>query len=326
MQVQVSDAAIAVDLGGTIIRAALVTRSGEIRHVVRQLTLADEGPAAVIGRIVDAINSVVAAGSVDPAVAIGVIAPGPLDPKTGVVYFGPNLPGWHDVPLKQIVSERTGRKVAVGNEANCAALGEAHFGAARGVNHLIYIAPGTGVGGGVISHGILIEGERGMGGELGHVPVAMDGPRCTCGGIGCVEAYAGGWAIAREGQLLAHSGRSATIARLAGHEPVTARIVADAAQQGDAEAAAIFHRAGAALGVALGGFVNIFNPQMIVVGGGLAEVGDLILEPIRRTLPRYAMGEMTEGLTITRSALGNDTGIYGAAARVFYEREVIGEL
>lgn len=323
METRERDAALAVDLGGTNIRAALVTRSGEIRHLVRELTVAQEGPEAVIDRIVAALAAVVAAERPDERVGIGVIAPGPLDPRTGVVYFGPNLPGWHNVPLKQLIAERTGRAVAVGNDANCAALGEIHFGAAKGMRHLIYIAPGTGVGGGVISHGRLIEGVRGMGGELGHVPVALDGPRCTCGGIGCVEAYAGGWAIAREGELLVHSGRSQTIARLAGDAPVTARVVAEAAQAGDAEAVAIFRRAGEALGVGLGGFVNIFNPEMIVVGGGLAEVGDLLLEPLRQALPRYAMAQMTEGLRITTSALGGDTGIYGAAARVFYEREVV---
>lgn len=318
----VTEHVIAVDLGGTNIRAAVVTRTGQIRHLLSQPTLADDGPDAVIDRIADAIAAVVSAEDVAPEVAVGVVAPGPLDPVSGVVFFGPNLPGWHDVPLKEILTRRTGRRVLVGNDANCAALGEAHFGAAQGIRNLIYIALGTGVGGGVIAEGRLIEGARGLGGELGHVPVAIDGPRCTCGGIGCIEAFAGGWAIAREGELVAHSDRSTEIARLAEGKPVTARMVAQAARHGDAAARAVYERAGQALGVGLGGLVNVFNPEMIVIGGGLAEAGDLILDPMRAELPRRAMRQIYPGLRIERSSLGTNTGLYGAAARVFYQQEI----
>lgn len=313
-----SDAAIAVDLGGTNIRVALVTREGQIKHAVHRPTRADEGLDAVIDRIVALITEVIVHERPAPEVSVGMVAPGPLNPTTGVVYFAPNLPGWHDVPLRAILEEKLSRKVVIGNDGNSAALGEAMFGAAKGVEHVVYLALGTGIGGGIVSHGRLIEGASGVGGEVGHVPIDASGPRCHCGGIGCVEAYAGGWAIARDGELLARSNRSEAIRQAAAGKPVTAEVVAAAARNGDPGARAILERAGQALGIGLAGFVNLFNPRMIVIGGGLAEIGDLLLQPMRDALPRYTMPQIYPDAAIQRSALGTDTGLFGAAARVFY--------
>lgn len=313
-----SDAAIAVDLGGTNIRAALVTRDGSIRHLVRRPTLAQEGPEAVIDRIVALITEVADREGADTSIPVGLSAPGPLNPTAGVVYFATNMPGWDDIPIRDILQQRTQRAVMIGNDGNNAALGEAMFGVARGVQHMIYIALGTGVGGGIISHGQLIEGTRGLGGEVGHVSIDPSGPRCHCGGIGCVEAYAAGWAIARDGELLVHSERSRTIAEIAAGGPITAAVVAEAARAGDPAARAVYERAGRALGVGLAGFVNLFNPEMIVLGGGVAESADLLLDALRETLPRYAMAQIYPDVRIERSALGAHTGIVGAAARVFY--------
>lgn len=319
-----SDTAIAVDLGGTNVRAALVGRDGSIRHLVARSTRAEEGVEAVIDRITALVGEVIAYESPPPAVSVGVVAPGPLNPSTGVVYFGPNLPGWHDVPLRDILQRRLQRTVVVGNDGNSAALGEAMFGAATHTRHLIYLALGTGVGGGIVSHGMLIEGTRGLGGEVGHIPVDPAGPRCTCGGIGCVEAYAGGWAIARDGEMLVHSGRSRAIRDAAGDGPITAKAVATAAHANDPAARAVFERAGRALGMGLAGLVNVFNPEMIVIGGGLAKAGDLIMDPMREALSLYAMVPISEDVSIRPSALGQHTGIFGAAARVFYVED--GEL
>lgn len=316
-----SDAALAVDLGGTNIRAALVTRRGEIRHVVNDKTRAEEGPEAVIGRMVGLIEQVIAAAQPAAEVRLGVVAPGPLNPETGVLYYGPNLPGWHDVPLRDILEERLGRQVVVGNDGNSAALGEFMFGAGVDVEHLIYIALGTGVGGGIVSHGRLIEGTRGLGAEVGHISIDPSGPRCHCGGIGCIEAYAGGWAIARDGRLLVQSARASGLQEARGDGPITPRLVAEAALAGDAAARELYRRAGRALGVGLAGLINVFNPQMLVIGGGVAEAGDLILDPLREALESYTMPQMLSDLTIRRSALGTDTGIFGAAARVFYTVE-----
>ncbi|MDI3339912.1 MAG: ROK family protein [Sphaerobacter sp.] len=316
-----SDAALAVDLGGTNIRAALVTRDGTIRHLVTCATLAQEGPEAVIHRIVAAVSEVVAQERPDPSVPLGISAPGPLNPTTGVVYFATNLPGWYDIPLRDLLSERLQRPVMIGNDGNNAALGEVLFGVAKGVRHLIYLALGTGVGGGIIAHGQLIEGTRGVGGEVGHVSIDPSGPRCHCGGIGCIEAYASGWAIARDGELLVHSERSTTIRELAAGGPITAAIVAEAARRGDASARAVFERAGRALGVGLAGFVNLFNPEMIAIGGGVAAAADLLLPALLETLPRYTMAQIYPDVTVQLSALGGHTGIFGAAARVFYAED-----
>lgn len=313
-----SDAALAVDLGGTNIRAALVTRDGQISHVVKCPTPAEEGIEAVIDRIAAALGEVIAHTHPASDVRVGVAAPGPLNPNTGVVYFAPNLPGWTDVPLQRILEERLNRGVVIGNDGNCAALGEHLFGAGRDVRNLVYIGLGTGIGGGIVSDGQLIEGIRGLGSEVGHVPIDGDGPRCTCGGIGCVESYAGGWAVARDGELVARSGRSTAILTAAGDGPITARVVAAAARAGDPEARAIYERAGRALGIGLATLVNLFNPELIVIGGGMAEAGDLIMAPLRQTFPRYAMRQFLPDVSIRESALGSDNGIYGAAASVFY--------
>jgi len=316
-----AELAIAVDLGGTNIRAALVDGSGTIRHLVSRPTLGQEGPEAVLDRIAVLVGEVVAHEKPGPDVEVGVVVPGTVDPDDGIVYYGPNIRDWHDIQLRDILADSLNRTVLIGNDANAAALGEARFGSGKRVQHLIYIGLGTGVGGGVISGGQLISGKRGFGGELGHVAIDPNGPRCTCGGIGCVEAYASGWAIVRDGELLVQSLRSETLARMAKNGPVTPMMVSQAAEAGDPAAIAIYDRAARALAAGLGGLVNIFNPEVIVIGGGVAKAGDLIFKPLREALPSYTMPSIYEGVTIRESSLEIHTGIYGAAALVFHARE-----
>jgi glucokinase len=313
--------AIAVDLGGTNVRAAIVERDGEIRHLVSRPTLGQEGPGAVIDRVAALVGEVVAHETPGQDVAVGVVAPGTVDSDTGIVYYGPNIRDWHDIHLRDILAASLNRTILIGNDANAAALGEARFGSDEKAQHLIYIGLGTGVGGGVISHGQLITGKRGFGGELGHVTIDPNGPRCSCGGIGCIESYVGGWAIVRDGQLLVQSLRSETLRRLAESGPITPEMVAQAALTGDPAAKAIFDRAGRALAVGLGGLINTFNPEVIVIGGGLSKAGDLILKPFREALPSYTLPSIYDEVTIRLSSLEMNTGIYGAAALVFYAQE-----
>jgi glucokinase len=254
---------------------------------------------------------------VAPDVPIGVAAPGPLNPFTGVLYFAPNLPDWRDVQLRDILSEQLQRRVVVGNDGNAAALGEAMFGAGQHYGHVIYVGLGTGVGGGIVIDGRVVQGVHGLGGEVGHIPVDINGPRCHCGGIGCIEAYAGGWAIARDGRLLVRSERSTAIQEAALDGPITAEAVAKAAAGGDPAAKGVFERAGRALGVGLAGLVNVFNPELIVIGGGIAAAGALILDTVRETISRYAMRQIAPDVTVVRSTLGTRTGILGAAALIF---------
>ena len=308
---------IAVDLGGTHIRVAVASKSGRLDCHTRIATRAELGPLSVIERIADQINKTAAEASLDTSVAVGVASPGPLNPKAGTVLYTPNLPGWRDVKFVELLEARVGRKVFLANDGNCGALGEIRFGSARGVNDLIYLALGTGVGGGIVSGGRLIDGVRGLGAEVGHLCIAIDGPRCSCGSIGCMEAYVSGWAIQREAEAVATTADGDRIRDLAGDGEIHAGIVALAADEGDPAAKLILDRAGRALGAAMGVLTNIFNPRMIVVGGGVASIGEHLLGPARESMLAYSFIDMREDVTIAKSSLGGDTGVYGAAALAF---------
>ncbi len=312
--------ALAVDLGGTNLRVAVVDRDGAIQSETHQPTDAADGPKAVVDRIGDAVNELAGNAQVPADIPIGVASPGPLDPRTGIVYFSPNLPGWNNVPIAAWLREKTGREVLLSNDANAAALGEVYFGAGRGTRNLVYIGLGTGVGGGVYSEGLLIDGIRGMGGELGHVTVDLNGPRCTCGSAGCIEAYCSAWALTRDAREIVASGRGAAILKAAGTEAeIGPKAIGDAAKQGDPAAIALLERAGRALGAGMANFVNIFNPEVIALGGGVAQIGDPLLDPARRALDTFSMPVIREGVRFVPSELGVKTGIYGAAALSFYD-------
>lgn len=310
--------AIAVDLGGTNLRCSVIDSDGNIRFDARQSSGGEEGVEAVIARIAKMVDLAADDQRLEPGVAVGVVAPGPLDPVRGVVRYAPNLPGWDEVPLRDRLRELTGRPVSIGNDANAQALGEFYFGAAKNVENLVYVALGTGLGGGVIAEGKLIDGVDGMGGELGHTTVNFLGPRCSCGSLGCVEAYCSGWAIARDGQALADSGRSRRLATIAKARPITSHDVSDAAGEGDERAIEVIRDAGFALGAALGNFINVFNPEIIIIGGGLAQIGDQLIEPAKQSMRRFALPDLVEALDIRKSALGTHTGLFGAAALVFH--------
>ena len=311
--------ALGIDLGGTNLRSAAITIEGEIVYETHRPTFANEGVESVIDRIALAIREAADRSGVGPDVPVGVAAPGPLDPRTGIVHFAPNLPGWRDVQLRDRLQQATGRQILLGNDANAAALGEFIFGSGKDTQNMIFVGLGTGVGGGVISEGRLIDGARGMGGELGHVSVDLDGPRCTCGSSGCIEAYCSAWSITREAELLVSSGRGNAILAAAGDGKVGPRAVGVAAANGDRTARALLERAGTALGAGLANFINIFNPEVIVLGGRVAEIGDPLLEPVRRAIANFAMPVMREGVQLVPSSLRLKTGIYGSAALVFYE-------
>jgi len=310
---------IAVDLGGTNIRAAIVSESGELRFRLAIPTDAERGPRAVIERIGQLVQSIATEADLPGDVPVGVASPGPLNPRTGIVHYTPNLPGWRDVPLVERLSGLTSRRVAIANDGNCAALGEVHFGSAKGVNNLVYLALGTGIGGGVISEGVLIDGKNGLGAEVGHTLVALDGPRCSCGSVGCLESFVSGWAIKREAEAVATTADGDKLRELAGDGEIHAGIVAQAARMGDVAATLILERAGRALGAAMGSFVNMFDPEMIVIGGGVAVIGDVLVEVAKRVMPSYCFVDMRRGMTVAYSSLGGDTGMYGAAALAFRE-------
>ena len=207
---------LAVDLGGTQIRAALCDPSGQIYRRVASLTLAAEGLEAVLGRIYATMEQTIEGLPPEELAGIGIGAPGPLNPNTGILMEAPNLPGWIDVPLRTLVSEHFGRPTFLGNDANLAALAEYSYGAARGIRDMIYLTISTGIGSGVIADGRLLLGTHGLAAEAGHVVIDPDGPRCSCGKRGHLEAYAAGPAITRDVVTRLKAGKKSRITKMVG--------------------------------------------------------------------------------------------------------------
>lgn len=310
---QVNDNVVAVDLGGTHIRSALINEKGEILARSERETLAQEGPEPVIGRIEACIRDV-ARGTE----AISIAAPGPLDPWKGIIHQAPNLPGWRDVPLVDILHHTFKVPIYLNNDANLAALGEHRFGAGQGVNDLIYLAISTGIGGGIITQGMLLMGAKGLAGEVGHMILEPEGPPCGCGGRGHLESLASGPAIARRAMEEIEKGTKTSITRLVEGKlgKVTAKVVAQAAQEGDPLAKSIFKEAGFYIGLGIANLLHILNPQLVILGGGVSKAGDLLFDPVRATVTARTMSSYQEGLKIVPAALGGDVGLLGAAASV----------
>lgn len=304
---------LGVDLGGTHIRAAAIAPEGRILARRQVLTAAEEGLDAILGRLATVVAEAATAGGAAPDAPVGVAVPGPIDPRTGHLYFTPNL-GLRDVPLGALLRARLGRPVALGNDANAAALGEWRYGAGRGTRHLVFLICGTGVGGGVIVDGRLLVGARGLAAEPGHMVVALDGPLCHCGRRGCLEAHAAGWAIARDARRLLDSGLPSRLAELlaeGGGEP-TGALIAAAAREGDGLAIETLARAGRALGVGAASLAHLFNPEVIAIGGGVVAAGDLFFDPLREALAGQLLEGFGDGLRVLPSALEQDAGLLGA--------------
>jgi glucokinase len=303
---------VAVDLGGTQIRAGLV--DGErLLHRRAAPTASERGIDAVIDSIVGLIRDVSAAAGLGSP-PVGVASPGPLDPRSGFIFEAPNLVGWYNVPLGDRLRAALQAPVFIGNDANCAVLGEHQFGAGRGVAHLVYVTISTGVGGGVISDNRLIEGTLGAATEVGHMTLDLNGPRCNCGNIGCWEVLAAGPAIAGQARAAIERGEATLMAELAPDGQVTTPIVAAAAERGDAIAREILERAGRVAGFGLVNLAHLFDPDLILLGGGVTHAGDLVLGPARAIFDAYAMPNYRRTCRIGLAALGDDVGLYGAAA------------
>lgn len=313
--------ALAVDIGGTKILAALISEAGDIISQENYLTLADEGVEAVIDRLLTAVNHALEKAKMrfSQLSGFGIATAGALDARRGIVTGSPNLPGWHNVPLRDIVAEKLGIQAYLINDASAAALGEYLLGAGVGVSNLIYITVSTGIGGGIIVNGKLYLGADGCAGEIGHMTVDLNGPRCSCGNTGCLEALASGTAVAREAVTRISRGEKSRITELVGDrlEQVDARIVGTAAKEGDALACDIIDKAANYLGIGLANLANIFNPELIIVGGGMSRLGDMLLEPARRVVRERAFQLPAQSLSIVPSQLGDNAGVLGAAMYVF---------
>jgi len=310
--------AVGIDLGGTKIHTVVATPDGEVLGEDRRPTLASEGPDAVLGRLIASIRrSLASAGPPSGEIAgVGISSPGPCDPRRGVVTNAPNLPGWHEIPIVRIVSEQLGVPALLENDANAACYGEFRFGAGRGHQHIIYVTLGTGIGGGIIIDGKIYEGASGAAGEVGHIIIDQDGPPCNCGGRGCLEALASGPAIARAAEAAIAAGRSTALTQIAAGTSLTPELVLEAAEGGDAVAREVIEGAGYQLGLGLVSLLNCFDPQALILGGGLLGLGDLYLGPAVRLARERAFAQIVADVTITTATLGERAGALGAAALV----------
>lgn len=317
---------LGVDIGGTRLRAARFSPAGQMLQRESVPTCVDEGRDAVLERLYRLIERVLP-GSGEEIIGIGLAVPGPLNPYTGVIIDAPNMPGWVNVPLRDLVAERFGQPVYIGNDANLAALGEHRFGAGRGYNDVIYLTISTGIGSGIITDGRMLLGRDGLGAEAGHIVVEPDGPRCGCGGYGHLEAVASGTALGRQAAALVAEGRAPAIAALAGGDPsrVTGEIVGKAALAGDPVARELVTRAARYIGQGIATLLHLFNPGIVILGGGVTQLGDLLFEPVRARVRELAMSPVYwENTPIVQAALGDDVGLLGALALVLKESEPTG--
>jgi glucokinase len=311
--------AIGIDLGGT--KMLLGVLDGESKTVWESRERsAGEGEADLVELLVREIAEARAEwGGVE---TIGMGIPATIDHEKGLAIAAVNLP-IEDLPIRDLVVERTGLPTFVDNDANVAALAEHLFGAAKGAENAVMLTIGTGIGGGLILGGEIYRGSTGAGAELGHMAIQMDGPGCqgNCPNRGCVEAFASGTALGREGLAAAESNPDSVLGKLlAEGEPVDGKAVTVAAQNGDETAIEVFDLVGSRLGVALASYANIFEPEVIVVGGGVMAAGDLLLDPARRELQARALKPMNQ-TPVVPAELGADAGMIGAAAMARIELE-----
>ena len=301
---------IAIDIGGTQLRVAVYPLRGTTPLRV-QKTATRGQEEGVYERLIALVDSV---WPKDETVkAISVACPGPTNPYTGVIISTPNIPAWINFPLAELLSKHYGVPAYLGNDANLAALGEWKFGAGQGHHDLLYMTISTGIGGGVISSDKLITGWHGLATELGHVTVLPGGPVCSCGVRGHLEAVASGPAIARYVSERITAGRRSSLESGA---TLTAHDVAEAARLGDELAKEAYTRAGGFIGQALSDFLHVFNPSIVIFGGGVTQAGNLILDPIRESMKQNIMNpSYMDGLELVMVKLGDEAGLLGALAQ-----------
>jgi glucokinase len=310
---------VGCDLGGTNIKAGLVDIStGEVIKSRSTATLAQEGPSAVMKRMAGLIEAVIEDCDCDRAeiLGVGVSAPGLLDLDEGTVLFLTNLHGhWPNVPLQKTLSNYLSLPVSLLNDVRAITLGEFSFGAGRGANNMACFAIGTGIGGGVVVNRELVLGIRGQAGELGHLTIDINGPRCGCGNNGCLETFASAPAIANLGVKAVQQGQATLIGEMAGFDlnKITTKLIADAALQGDEIASRIWEDAGHYIGTGIANILVSLAPDKIVISGGVAAAGDLLLTPIRKTIRDRVSLVPVEEVEVVLGELGNEAGILGMA-------------
>ena len=309
---------IGIDVGGTNVKIALVVDNGKIIYSNSVPTYAKMGYEYTVNNIKQAIKDLMKETNTTPSdiEGIGFDFPGQVDCKTGVVKLAPNIPGWVNVPIAQMIEDEFHIPTRIDNDVRCAALGELKFGAGRGCENFICITVGTGIGSGIVINGKVVRGATNAAGELGHIKLQMNGgPICGCGDTGCLEAFASGPAIVAMAQEYIKGGKSTKFREMAAVEggEITPYMVAKAAEEGDPVAKRIFEIVGEYIGIGLTSVINLLNPERVIIGGGVAESGELLLGPIRKTIKERAMVVAGNAVEIVPAQLGNSAGVIGAS-------------
>ncbi|MBN1782872.1 ROK family protein [bacterium] len=302
---------IGVDLGGTNIKAGAVSDTGRIIHEIETATEADQGPPHVLDRIAGAVRDLSASIPGDAEIGgVGIGIPGQIDVKHGLCHFAPNMKGWDELSVTPALEEKLGCPVILDNDANVAALGEYAYGAGQGSLHMLMVTLGTGVGGGLVLDGRIFRGVRDLAGEFGHMSVDYNGFVCSCGRKGCIEEYASIRGIVRMVREKLDAGAESSLRSV---EKLTPREIYHDAVNGDALAIEAFERAGDYLGIAIADVANLLNIERVVVGGGVANAGDFILNAARKRVAQDALPVAAKSVEIVRAELGNSAGLVGAA-------------
>jgi len=316
---------LGIDIGGTNLVVGSVAEDGSAMVAsASEPTHSEAGATDVVDRLVGLAERAIATTRREAhgaeILGVGVGAPGPLDTKRGIVLLTPNL-GWVNMPLRQLIHDRLGLPAALDNDANCAVLGEWWVGAARGARHAIGITIGTGIGGGLIIDGQLYHGASDVAGEIGHTTIDTEGRRCKCGNYGCLEAYASGPNIALRAVEELEAGAESRLRALVGGDlqKITAQTVYQAAADGDELALEVVNDTAKFLGVGIGNLLNVFNPEVVVVCGGVTLAGDHLFEPLRREVARRAFKPAVTACRIVPGELAGTAGVYGAA-KVFLDQ------
>ena len=308
---------IGVDLGGTKISTAISTIEGNILANVVLPTKAEEGEAAVLGRIIQSIDEVIvgASTSISEVEAIGIGSPGPLDAKKGIIITTPNLP-FKNYNLVQPLKDKYNVPVYLDNDANVAAIGEYMFGAGKGKDNIVYFTVSTGVGGGAVLNGRVYRGHTSNALEIGHTTVDPNGPRCNCGNLGCLEAISSGTSIAKRGKEAVSTNVETSLKK---YENITSYEVFKEAESGDEVSKDIINNALTYLGIGVANAISTFDPEMIIIGGGVSKAGDIVFDTVKKVVNKRCFKSMAESCEIVPAGLGSDAGVMGAVALAIIE-------
>ncbi|GAB6168725.1 ROK family protein [Clostridium carnis] len=306
---------VGVDLGGTKIYTALVDLEGNVKKEITIKTEAEKGEQAILENILHTIDNVLEGTNINEVKAIGVGSPGPLDVEKGLIVYTPNLP-FKNFNIVKPIKEKYGVDTYLDNDANVATLGEFMFGAGQGSNNMVFITVSTGIGGGAIINGRLFRGSTANALEVGHMTVMKGGPRCGCGNTGCAESVASGTAIMKRAREAVASNADTA---LKNYEEVTAREVFLEAEKGDMVAKDILNDCLSYLGITVANIANIFDPDKVVLGGGVSNAGRIVFDKIEEEMQRRALRTISKNCKIEKAILGGKAGVLGAAALAILE-------